>query len=116
MKLNEFKAWFEGYTEEMDKPTKKQWDKIKDRVAEIDGELITITIFVDRYLPPYYPAWYMGGFGPMTIVGEDSGMSTKRYGNTTGNPTLPNNDGFTSTHAMYALGKLEANYERSQQT
>ncbi len=32
----EFKAWFEGFTEAMDKlPTAKQWARIKERVSEI---------------------------------------------------------------------------------
>ena len=35
MTINEFKAWFKGYTEAMttEKPTKAQWDRLK---AEID--------------------------------------------------------------------------------
>lgn len=58
MTLSEFKAWFEGFTEDMDgAPNKKQWDRIKARVKEIDGVAVTKTVFVDRYLPPYRPYW-----------------------------------------------------------
>lgn len=42
MTLSEFKAWFDGYTEDMkDAPSKKQWERIKARVSEIDGSPIT---------------------------------------------------------------------------
>ena len=38
MTLDEFKAWFEGFTEAIPgPPNKKQWDRIKERVGEIAG-------------------------------------------------------------------------------
>lgn len=38
MTTQEFKAWFEGFTECIEgTPSKKQWERIKNRVAEIDG-------------------------------------------------------------------------------
>ena len=41
MTPKEFKAWFDGFTEEISGlPSEKQWDRIKARVAEIDGGLI----------------------------------------------------------------------------
>ncbi len=37
MTLTEFKAWFSGYTEDMDRPpTAKQWKRIKKVVADVD--------------------------------------------------------------------------------
>jgi hypothetical protein len=55
MKIDEFKAWFEGFTESMDKPpTEKQWKRIKARVAEIDGRSISYPVYVDRYVDPYF--------------------------------------------------------------
>ena len=40
MTPQEFKAWFEGFTEAFTGcPTKAQWTRIKARVAEIDGML-----------------------------------------------------------------------------
>lgn len=42
MTPSEFKAWFDGFTEAFTGcPTKAQWARIKDRVAEIDGKPIT---------------------------------------------------------------------------
>lgn len=58
MTLSEFKAWFEGFSEGIDKvPNAKQFEKIKAKVAEINGAPITQTIFVDRYVRPYPSHW-----------------------------------------------------------
>lgn len=58
MKLSEFKAWFEGFTETMTAPpNEKQWDRIKARIAEIDGTPIVREVYVDRYVKPYYERW-----------------------------------------------------------
>lgn len=58
MTLNEFKAWFEGFSETMDgAPNEKQWERIKTRVGEINGSAISYPIFVDRYVRPYRD-WY----------------------------------------------------------
>ena len=47
MTLPEFKAWFDGFTENMAAPpNKKQWARIQERVAEIDGT--PGVIYVDR--------------------------------------------------------------------
>lgn len=52
MTTQEFKAWFEGFTESIEgPPSKKQWERIKARVAEIDGAATTIPVFVERYRP-----------------------------------------------------------------
>lgn len=53
MTLAEFKAWFEGFTETMEgAPTEKQWERIQERVAQIDGSVITRdVIYRDRYWP-----------------------------------------------------------------
>lgn len=58
MNLSEFKAWFEGFTEAMDKPpTAKQWKRIKERVDEITSDPTPWPIFVDRYVYPNRPYW-----------------------------------------------------------
>jgi hypothetical protein len=50
MQPREFKAWFEGFTEAFSgTPTKAQWARIKERVAEVDGNPITERVFVDRW-------------------------------------------------------------------
>jgi hypothetical protein len=56
MTPQEFKAWFEGYTEALDDiPTAKQWKRIRTRVAEIDGCIPTMrAVSWDRYWP-YVP-------------------------------------------------------------
>ncbi|OCJ12483.1 hypothetical protein A6U86_05530 [Rhizobium sp. AC27/96] len=54
MTLAEFKAWFEGFTETLEAaPNEKQWERIKARVAEIDGVAVTKTVFVERYWDTY---------------------------------------------------------------
>ncbi len=54
MNLSEFKAWFEGFTEDMDKPpTAKQWKRVKARVEEITSEPTPWPVFVERYFQPY---------------------------------------------------------------
>lgn len=61
MTLQEFKAWFDGFTENMGEapPTKLQWARIQARVKEIDGTAVTYPVFVERYWPrhPIYPQW-----------------------------------------------------------
>lgn len=72
MTLAEFKAWFEGFTEDMGAaPTAKQWKRIKERVKQIDGTAITKeVIYRDRYWPTIinrpvdpYVTWYSTAIG-----------------------------------------------------
>lgn len=62
MNLTEFKAWFEGYTEEMDgAPSKKQWEKIKGKVCDITPNPTPAPVFIEKYRE-YFPYWkYYGG-------------------------------------------------------
>ena len=62
MTLNEFKAWFEGFSENLGEvPTKAQWKRIKARIDEIDGWPGSPLIverhyeFYRRYWPYSYP-------------------------------------------------------------
>ncbi len=58
MTPQEFKAWFDGFTEAFTGvPTKAQWSRVKERVGEIDGKPVTERIFVDRYYPLYQRHW-----------------------------------------------------------
>jgi hypothetical protein len=66
MNLPEFKAWFEGFSEGIDKtPTAKQWAKINEKIAAIKAEPTKIEYireYYDRYRPYWgYPTW--GGAG-----------------------------------------------------
>ena len=68
----EFKAWFEGYAEGIEsKPTENQWLRIKKRVSEIDGQVTTHTVLVDRYRPLWGPIWTcnVSGLGGTAISG-----------------------------------------------
>ncbi len=58
MQVCEFKAWFEGFTEDMTKlPTVKQWARVKARVKEIDGV---------GYWASYQPYWHISTSTPQT--------------------------------------------------
>lgn len=100
MTLSEFKAWFEGFSEGIDKaPTEKQFAKIKDKVALIDGAAVTERIYLDRYVPhyPHYPlSWPVWTNSP--VIGDTA--------------TVMMNGGeavvFDSHGAMRQLGQMEA--------
>lgn len=110
MTLSEFKAWFDGFTEDMDgAPTEKQWERIKGRVGEITGQSVTYPVFVDRYIRSYPYPWYNGVL-PQTAAAQGlvaqayNGMAVARgvdqaYG------AAPQ---FDSHAAMTALGKADA--------
>lgn len=102
MTLTEFKAWFEGYTENITKqPTQKQWARIQERVGEIDGEATTRTVFIDRYRD-YWPDYHW----------NRPYWSNPVY-NTTGTFQVSDNMNhcsttLTTTNDFYDLGKQEA--------
>lgn len=82
MTLAEFKAWFEGFTEDMEgQPNAKQWKRIKARVAQIDGVAITReVVYRDRYWPSYVKrTWFdtqpytSMGIGASTVGVMDCG-------------------------------------------
>ena len=88
MHVSEFKAWFDGFTEEMEGvPTPKQWKKIKERVKEITADYTPPTIFVDRYYYPWrrywdcQPYWAAGttgvGVSTLSAVGSSAGSSAQ---------------------------------------
>lgn len=104
MTPNEFKAWFDGFSESIDgAPSEKQWARMKARVAEIDGVPITYPVFVDRYAPyirhhwPSIPYWAANA-GP--LVGSSVvSMNAK----TSPQPLPP----FDSLTAMRDTGRVE---------
>ncbi len=58
MHMTEFKAWFEGFTEDMKgAPTKDQWAKIKKRVKKITPDYTPAPIFIERYARPWRRYW-----------------------------------------------------------
>lgn len=134
MTPNEFKAWFDGFTEAFENriPTKAQWGRIKERVAEIDGKRVTETVYVDRYVrtSPYwhYLAAAGGGVVSNTYAGLQNTMGQAQCATANSLSTLgPNsnalaalgqnyqavaqnsyNESFNSLDAMNELGRAEA--------
>ncbi len=107
MTPNEFKAWFDGFTEALEgSPTKKQWDRIKSRVAEIDGKAITERVYVDRYLPSAYPRTYPWAYVSQTLGSTIPINVSNCQGSAIGSGGLSSN--FNSLHAMNALGRNDA--------
>lgn len=115
MTLSEFKAWFEGYTEGLEAaPTKAQFDRIKEKVKEIDGAPIIQTVWLDsyrHYYPSYAPHWWQttsGGYVHQTTA--TAGLmqnSAQRVGHGAANASMAGRT-FDGVTAMYALGKAEA--------
>ena len=57
MTLEEFKAWFDGFTENVSKqPTQRQWKRIVERVGEIQPDA-TYQPW-QPYRQPWWPQWY----------------------------------------------------------
>jgi hypothetical protein len=111
MTPQEFKAWFEGFTEAFDRlPTKAQWARVKERVAEIDGKPVTERIYLDRYLhyPTYPRPYWWGGLGASGGAGCGS-TTTYCASNSTSQPAAAYSAaGFNSATAMAALGRADA--------
>jgi hypothetical protein len=59
MNLSEFKAWFEGFTEDMEgPPNKKQWARVQEKIEKIkDAPPVTQHVFHDYYYRPWR-RWY----------------------------------------------------------
>lgn len=121
MVLSEFKAWFSGYTEAMDgRPSEKQWARIKEQVAKIDGTPVTREVFIDRYryfdwARPYWgstPSFLTGtANGGIPLHGSYSANSPKPGDTITlVNDTTrgPEDLAFDSLSAMLAVGKADA--------
>lgn len=106
MTLAEFKAWFEGFTEDMDgAPNEKQWKRIKARVKDIDGVAITKTVFVDRYLPSY-PEPYRRYWGGDVVWGMSASAGTAVLQNAVASAKSAVAE-FDSHVAMVDLGKAD---------
>jgi len=88
----EFKAWFDGFTENIkEQPTKAQWARIRKRVAEVDGHFTPRAVFVERYYPwvSSYPVY--------------TALNTTGVGVGTSNDTS-----FTTTASFNMVGQAEA--------
>lgn len=115
MTNSEFKAWFDGFTEAMDGiPSKKQWDRIKARVKEIDGASVN-KYYIDRYWPGGYPYWGIASGHSYAYAANSCAQQQANVSNSLAG--LQGNNGlgqvaaaqsFNTQGAMYALGQLEA--------
>ena len=115
MTPNEFKAWFDGFTEAFDGkiPTKAQWTRIQARVADIDGKKVTEYVYRDRYLPTYVgpyasPIWYsaqVGNLSQAQCYNGGVGLANTMGGN---NTVAAGCNNFNSLSAMNQLGRAEA--------
>jgi len=104
MTLSEFRAWFEGFTEEMDEaPSKKQWERIKKRVKEIDGTTTTERVFVERYWPPRQQ-WFYGASTMLASQAAQQCYNSSMRGAAEKYRSLAN---FNSSAAMTDLGRAE---------
>ena len=115
MTPREFKAWFDGFTEAFTGcPTKAQWARIKERVAEIDGNPVTERVYIDRYwaslsLNPYYgyPHFYTGTASGLSGLAGNLNGNAHQHG-MSGNAALQQYQNFQSLTAMNALGRADA--------
>lgn len=115
MTLAEFKAWFEGFTETLEAaPNEKQWERIKARVAEIDGAAITKTVFVERYHDVYRRWWETPMVYGSSIVGCSASSSLEARSSVSLNAGAGeiqvgaiNHEVFSPMSAMTDLGKAE---------
>ncbi len=103
--------------------TQKQWARIKERVAEIDGKPVTEKVFVDRYWPRDYRGWYPPAYLGWTYLsmGQNTNATLGGIGSTSnvvneadwrnlyqGTQQSGLNSSYNSTNAMNALGRAEA--------
>lgn len=114
MTPSEFKSWFDGFVEGMDsQPNENQWERIKARVAEIDGKPVTYPVYVNRYWPSgYYPSWqYLSATSGTSVTNtshsQDAAKNWGAYANAQNAQNLCNSNSFDGTIAMYALGKAD---------
>ena len=101
MTLSEFRAWFDGFTENIgDKlPSKKQWARIQERVGEINDVPTTYPVFIDRYYQPWAPH-----FSHTTVIPATNTTLTATSPNEiTGSPNE-----WESGNAFFAAGQAEA--------
>lgn len=104
MNLSEFKAWFEGFTEDMDgEPNPKQWKRIKKRVGEITSDPTPWPVYVRDYYRPFQPYFVAG-----VTTGGQVGLSQSN-GALGGLPQSLSNSGSNQFHAnaFQDLGRAE---------
>jgi hypothetical protein len=111
MTPQEFKAWFDGFTEALSGvPTKAQWARIKERVGEIDGKPVTERVFIDRYYPqymPYYRSYGLYGTGACNTMSTLNAVG-QNLSAASNNMNVLTAGSFSSANAMADLGRADA--------
>lgn len=87
MNLQEFKAWFEGFTEGMDGPPgERSWARIKEKVKAIkEAPPITREVFIHDYYRPWRRWWgepYYGSNSNVYLSTCNSGSNPPKYAGT----------------------------------
>lgn len=99
MTLSEFKAWFEGFTENLNgPPNKKQWARIQKRVGEITRDSVHIDHYITRDIRPYWH-WNLTTMPILCGSSTADSVSMNSSNETTMNPTAA---------CFTALGKADA--------
>lgn len=116
MNLSEFKAWFEGFTENLSgAPTPVQWTRIQAKIAEItDAPATSYPVYVDRWVRPYWreywqPYYGSGGIGMSYsggAIGAASSLGMQCMNNAGGGQSLAQ---WNAGDAFRDLGRAEAN-------
>lgn len=109
MTPSEFKAWFDGFTEAFTGcPTKAQWARVKERVAEIDGKPVTERVYVDRYWQGVLPRTVYWGTAGSTAIGLCGGANTVQQYSEAKNGMNAVSCAYNSHDAMAVLGRADA--------
>ena len=74
MTLNEFKAWFKGYTETIttEKPTKAQWERLKAEINELTAFAPQVVSIPSVFAQPPIQQWGApnhAGRNPLDMLG-----------------------------------------------
>lgn len=111
MTPQEFKAWFDGFTEAFSGvPTKAQWARVKERVAEIDGKATTERVYVDRYWPVYngYRPFWMANTSDAAPLSYSTSNAVGALASGTANMRASAGSNAVCLTAMSELGRADA--------
>lgn len=130
MNLSEFKAWFEGFTENIDAatPNAKQWKRIKEKISKIvDAPPVPQRVFHDHYYSPWR-RFYEGPYLVNAQIGlsaqaQSVNLSNLPQGKMQSSETFDqaelgrpvDGDVFDSGSAFRELGRAEARSMRKEQ-
>jgi hypothetical protein len=108
MNLPEFKAWFEGFTENLDGlPTAPQWKRINEKIKKIeDAPPVTRYVFDDYHHP--WRRWYSGEIYQALSASSGQRLSSISNSQAKARATQQIEEVFDSGTAFRELGRAEA--------